>query len=339
MLAILGTASRVVERQRDSRKSENVRTIFFGSPEFAVPTLEALAASDTFEVVLVVTQGVKEPSPVERAAEQLGLPVYKPETLRGAEARQPLVDAAADIYVVAAFGLIFRAHTLAIPRLGAINVHPSLLPKYRGASPIMATIASGDRETGVSLLLMDAGIDTGPVVSTERIVVEDDDTTESLGRRLAEVAAEQAVRDIPRWIEGELEPMPQENAGASLTRMLQKADGEIDWGRAATEIERQVRAMWPWPRTWTTVDGSLLQVHAARVADEASGGLRPGAVLPMKRRILVATGDGVLELLVVEPAGRRAMSAMAYLNGRRTPLSRLGGDTSSESLPPLIRPL
>src|SRR5690606_3188009 len=114
------------------------------------------------------------------------------------------------------------------------------------------------------------------------------------------------------------------DAGASLTRTLLKADGQIDWERPATEIERHVRAMWPWPRAWTSVDGSLLQVHAARVADEASGGLEPGVVLPMKRRILVATGDGVLELLVVEPAGRRAMSAAAYLNGRRTALSRLG---------------
>ena len=187
-------------------------------------------------------------------------------------------------------------------------------------------------------MVMDAGIDTGAVVSTQRIVVADDDKTESLGRRLAAVAAEQAVRDIPRWIQGELVAMPQADAGASLTRTLLKADGQIDWERPATEIERHVRAMWPWPRAWTTVDGSLLQVHAARVADEASGGLEPGVVLPMKRRILVATGDGVLELVVVEPAGRRAMSAAAYLNGRRTALSRLG-DAERESLPPLIWPV
>jgi methionyl-tRNA formyltransferase len=175
-----------------------VRVVYFGSPEFAVPALEALAASEQFEIALVVSQGAKGPSPVERSARQLGLPIYKPETLRDGASRQPLIDAGADLFVVAAFGLIFRQRTLDIPRLGAINSHPSLLPKYRGASPIMAAIEEGDRETGVSLMVMDAGIDTGAVVSIEQVVVADDDTTESLSGRLADVASAQAVRDIPR---------------------------------------------------------------------------------------------------------------------------------------------
>lgn len=316
-----------------------MRIVYFGSPDFATPALEALAASDQFDVALVVTQGAKGPSPVERGALRLGLPVYKPETLRDAESRQPLIEANADLFVVAAFGLIFRPRTLEIPRLGAVNLHPSLLPKYRGASPIMAAIESGDKETGVSLMVMDAGIDTGAVVSTGRVVVEDDDTTESLGRRLALLAAAQAVRDIPRWAAGELTATPQEFQGASLTRTLRKVDGQMDWTRPAVELERQVRSMWPWPRAWTTVDGAQLQVHAARVVDDEFASVAPGTVVPAKRRIVVACGNGALEFLTVEPAGRRAMAAGAYLNGRRSPMGRLGEGFERPDLPPLIRPL
>jgi methionyl-tRNA formyltransferase len=163
-----------------------VRVVFFGSPEFAVPILRALEADERFDIRLVVTQGVKRPSPVERAAIALGLPVYKPESLRGAAARAPLEDADADVFVVAAFGLIFRRSTLALPRLGCVNVHPSLLPRYRGASPIPAAIAACDTETGVSLMLMDTGIDTGAVISQSRLAIDATDTTESLAARLAQ---------------------------------------------------------------------------------------------------------------------------------------------------------
>jgi methionyl-tRNA formyltransferase len=158
-------------------KGSLLRVVYFGSPEFAVPTLQSLVASPAFDVALVVTQGVKGLSPVEQTARNLGLPVYKPMTLRDSESRRPLIEAEADLFVVAAFGLIFRQRTLDIPRLAAINVHPSLLPKYRGASPIVAAIEMGDRETGVSLMVMDPGIDTGAVISTERARVGREDTT------------------------------------------------------------------------------------------------------------------------------------------------------------------
>ncbi len=313
-----------------------MRVVFFGSPEFAAPTLKSLAGDRTFEVVLVVTQGARTASPVARAAAKLGLPVYQPSTLRDEASRQPLVAAQADVFVVAAFGLIFKQRTLDIPRFGAINIHPSILPMYRGASPIMAAIVSGDRKTGVSLMEMDAGIDTGAVVSMEPVVVEGDDTTESLGRRLARVAAGQSTRDIPRWVDGELRAVPQPRAGASLTRPLTKLDGQIDWRRPAVEIEHTVRAMWPWPRAWTTVAGSSLQVHAALVFAGEQSALQPGELLPLRRRIVVACGEGALELLTVEPAGRRAMPANAYLNGLRAPLQRFGDADHPPDRPPLI---
>lgn len=322
-----------------SQGNQKMRVVFFGSPEFAAPTLVALAESGQFEVCLVVTQGAKAPSPVEIVARARGLPVYKPVSLRDAASRQPLVEKDADLFVVAAFGLIFGSRTLAIPKYGAINVHPSLLPKYRGASPIMAAIESGDRETGVSLMLMDSGIDTGAVVSVEHVVVDDDDTTESLGARLAEVASAQAVRDIPRWVAGQILAVPQTSSGASLTRTLQKADGEIDWNRSATEIERHVRAMWPWPRAWTTIDGSLLQIHKARIIERAAGESSPGTVQPSKREIVVTCGDGALQVDIVEPAGRRAMTAREYLNGRRSPIGRFGSGLGAEKRPPLIQPI
>ncbi|MFN8594398.1 MAG: methionyl-tRNA formyltransferase [Thermomicrobiales bacterium] len=316
-----------------------LRIVFFGSPEFAVPALHALSTSSEFSVALVVTQGPKAPSPVEQAARSLNLPVYKPETLRDDAARQPLVDVDADLFVVAAFGLIFRKKTLAIPRYGAINIHPSLLPRYRGASPIAAAILSGDVDSGVSLMVMDEGIDTGAVVSVEPAPVAADDSTESLGSRLAETGARQMVRDVPPWLRGELRPEPQGQTGASLTRMLTKADGWIDWSRPAIDLGRQIRAMWPWPRAWTTVDQGLIQVHAARMAADIASTSAPGSVIPTRGRLIVATGTEPIELLTVEPAGKRAMPAKAYLNGRRAPITAFGEFGNPGPQPPLVTPI
>jgi methionyl-tRNA formyltransferase len=316
-----------------------VRTVFFGSPEFAVPTLRALAADANFEIALVVTQSGKGESPVEQSAKMLDLPLYKPGSLRGEAARAPLLAADPDLFVVAAFGLIFGPRVLAMPRLGSVNVHPSLLPRYRGASPIVAAIAAGDEVTGVSLMVMDTGIDTGAVVSIVEDCIQADDTAESLGRRLAEIGAAQARRDIPLWATGALSARPQLAAGASLTRPLSKSDGWIDWSLPAVIVERRVRAMWPWPRAWTTLDGQILQVHRASVASDAVERGEPGRVLVSKRRLIVATGDGALELLVVEPAGRRAMPAGAFLNGLRRPLHRLGVDGGPDAVAPLVIPV
>lgn len=336
--AILGREGDAVELNA-SRTGRPLRTVFFGSPEFAAPTLHALAASHDFAVVLVATQGAKGPSPVERAAIALDIPVYKPDTLRDDASRRPLLEADADLFVVAAFGLIFRKRTLAIPRFGAVNVHPSLLPRYRGASPIAAAILQGDSDSGVSLMVMDEGIDTGAVISIAPEQVRADDTTESLGARLAAIGATQTVRDIPRWLRGELIAVPQPAAGASLTRTLAKADGWLEWSRTASEIERHVRGMWPWPRAWTSVHDTPLQVHAARIAAEVSAAAAPGSVVPVRGRLIVATGTDPIELLTVEPAGKRAMTAKAYLNGRRGTLDRLGDQGNPGPRPPIVTEL
>ncbi len=314
-----------------------LRTVYFGSPDFAVPPLQALLADPAFDVRLVVTQAPKGQSPVERVARDHCIPVYKPDSLRSAEARRPLVETEPDLFIVAAFGLIFRQRTLDIPRFGALNIHPSPLPRYRGASPIMAAVLEGDRETGVSLMAMDTGIDTGAVISFESVVVAGDDTAESLGARLATIAAAQLVRDAPRWASGELRATPQAGE-ASLTRTLTKADGQIDWARPAIELERHIRAMWPWPRAWTAVDDATLQVIAAHVAPDDVSGRQPGETILERKRLVIASGDGALELLTVEPAGRKIMPASAYLNGRRTPIGRLGSGEPL-GLPPLVAPI
>src|SRR5687767_15459973 len=184
-------------------------------------------------------------------------------------------------------------------------------------------------------MVMDAGIDTGAVISQERAPVGDDDTSESLGGRLARLGAEMAVRDIPRWVEGKLVASPQRGPQASLTRTLTKADGWIDWTRPAVEIERQIRAMWSWPRAWTTVHGSPIQIHRAKVVTAENGGHEPGGVVVARRRLVVACGEDALEFETVEPAGRRTMAASAFLNGLRTPLVRLGDTGAPEPVPPL----
>ncbi len=311
-----------------------LRTVYFGSPEFAVLPLQALLSDPAFDVRLVVTQAPKGQSPVEWVARAHNIPVYKPNSLRSAEARQPLVDVDADLFVVAAFGLIFRQRTLDIPRFGALNIHPSPLPRYRGASPIMAAVLAGDRETGVCLMAMDSGIDTGDVISFDSVVVADNDTAASLGARLSSVAAAQLVRDATRWVAGELRATPQSGT-ASLTRTLTKADGQLDWTQPAVKLERHVRAMWPWPRAWTTVDGAILQVLESRVVPEDIAGRAPGETILERKRLVAATGDGALELVLVEPAGRKVMSAGAYLNGRRSPIVRLGSGDPLH-LPPLV---
>lgn len=323
-----------------------MRVVFFGTPRFAVPTLERLAADDRFQVALVVTQPDRpagrgrrlETSAVAEAARARGLPLYQPPTLRAAAGRRPLAEVGADLYVVAAFGLIFGPKTLALPRLGCVNVHASLLPRYRGASPVAAAIAAGDAESGVTLMLMEAGLDTGPVLASVEEPIRPDDTTGSLTERLALLGAELTIRALPRYAAGELAPQPQPPAGASLTRPLTKADGWLDWSRPAVELERLVRAMSPWPGAWTTFgEAGPLRIHAAAVAADDAGE-PPGTLLVDHRRLRAACGRGTLELTTVQLAGGRPLPAAAFLAGRRELPRRLGERGGPGERRPLVVP-
>jgi methionyl-tRNA formyltransferase len=322
-----------------------IRVVYFGTPAYAAPALRALASDPRVSVELVVTQPDRpagrghslNQSAVKIAALELGLPVYQPEALRRESDRLPLVAANPDLFVVAAYGLIFGAKTLAIPRFGALNLHASLLPRYRGASPITAAILAGDRETGVTLMAMDIGMDTGNIIEIAATGIASDDTTGSLTAKLAENGAELLMRVLNSTPLHDLRGSPQPAEGASLVRPLVKADGWIDWRRPAAEIERQIRAMQPWPKTFTTLpSGASMQITRARVVSGTSG--EPGAVIVSGREVLVATESGLLALDRAQVAGSAEMDGELLVRGRKlADGDRLGQMGVPESPPPLIR--
>lgn len=297
------------------------RIVFMGSPQFAVPSLAVLA--ERFDVVAVVTQPDslagrgRRPSapPVKRAAEALGLPVWQPPRLRGREAIEHLRSLRPDCVVVAAYGEILPPRVLALASKGFVNVHASLLPKYRGASPIAAAILAGEAETGVSIMLLDAGMDTGPVLAEEAIAIASDDSRGSLEEKLAQLGADLLARTLPGWLAGESEPRPQDHERATCTRPLTRADGRIDWARPAAHIERLCRAMDPWPGAYTAWQGKTLKVLRGRVL-AATAGAAPGTVVRRGDAVAVACGEGLLELVSVQPEGRAAMPAEAFARGR-----------------------
>ncbi len=253
------------------------RCVFMGTPEFAVPSLAALLRAG-YDVVGVLTKedqpagrGQKlVASPVKQLAQAHGLTIQQPSTLRTAEAQAALAGLAPDVIVVAAYGLILPQEVLDLPRFGCINVHGSVLPRWRGAAPIAAAILAGDVEAGVSIMRMDAGVDTGPMLSAAYLPIAADDTTGTLTPKLAALGADLLARTLPRWLAGELAPIPQPEEGATYAPRITKEEGQIDWSEPAVLIERRVRAYQPWPTAYTRWNGQGLKMLRAR-ADQGSG--------------------------------------------------------------------
>ena len=302
-----------------------LRIVFMGTPDFAVPALEALARGP-HRVVAVVTQPDRpagrgrrlRPPPVKRAAERLGIgEVWQPERIRGAKGaafRAWLKALAPDLAVVAAYGQILPKEVLETPRRGCINVHASLLPRWRGASPIQWALLAGDRETGVCIIQMDEGLDTGPVFYCRRVSIAPDETAGTLHDKLAALGAELLPEVVDAIARGEARARPQPEEGATYAPRLTKEDGRLDFTRPAAELERRVRAMQPWPGAYTTVGDRRLKVLAAEVVPESGV---PGEVLEAAGdRLVVAAGEGALRLMRVQPAGGRPMDARAFLAGR-----------------------
>ena len=309
------------------------RLVFMGTPEFAVPSLAALLR-EGYEIVGVLTKedqpagrGQKlEASAVKQLAQAHGLMIQQPRTLRTAEAQDALAGLAPDVIVVAAYGLILPQEVLDLPRFGCINVHGSVLPRWRGAAPIAAAILAGDVEAGVSIMRMDAGVDTGPMLSAAYLPIAVDDTTGTLTTKLAALGADLLVRTLPRWLAGELTPMPQPDEGVTWAQRITKEEGQIDWSEPAAQIERRVRAYQPWPTAYTRWNGLGLKVLRAR-ADQESGdrgqesggsGQETGTIIAEKSGSAgVVTGRGVLWLEEVQLAGKRATAIGAFLQGAR----------------------
>ena len=302
------------------------RTIFMGSPEFALPTLQTL--DDHYTVVGVVTQPDRpagrgrtlSPPPVKVLATELGLPVIQPNSLREPEALEQLHNWEPDLIVVAAFGQILRMEVLDLPHFGSINVHASLLPRWRGAAPIQAAILHGDTETGVTIMKMDPGVDTGPILSQRAIPISRGATSGTLSPLLAQLGAELLVESLPAYLSGELYPVPQ-GGDATYAPMIKKADGELDFTQPGEDLERKVRAFNPWPGAFLSWRGGRLKVHRARflrrdLAGEL-GSQKPGDLTSAEAYPAIVTSDGLLILEEVQPAGKKPMPGEVFLRGAR----------------------
>jgi methionyl-tRNA formyltransferase len=257
---------------------------------------------------------------VKQAALELGLPVLQPPGLKAADAVAQLAELHPDVIVVAAYGQLLPPPVLEIPRYGSINIHPSLLPRYRGASPVPAAILAGDDFTGVSIMLMDSGLDTGPVLAQAQVAVSPDDTTGSLTEKLSQVAAPLLLDVLLRRERGGIVPQPQDEAGATLTAPIAKEDGEIDWRRPAPEIARRVRAFQPWPGSFTRWQGRRLEIVEAVPSPAAAGSIAVGQVVALERDdvpVGIVTGDGILGVLKLQLEGKRALTAAEFLRGQR----------------------
>lgn len=305
------------------------RLIFMGTPRFAVPALERLL--EEYEVVAVVTRPDKEAgrgrrvafSPVKEVALAWEIPVMQPRSLKKEEVVASLIELEPQVIVVAAYGQILPPEVLAIPPFGCLNVHASLLPTHRGASPVAGALLAGEEETGVTIMLMDEGMDTGPILAQARLPIAPQDNRGSLTEKLSYLGADLLGETLPFWLEGEIAPQPQEDDKATYTRILRKEDGLIDWSMGSGEIWRQVRAYSPWPSAYTDFEGRRLKILAAHPLKGKGG--EPGLVVATAEGAAVVTGEGLLALEEVQLAGKRAMGVAEFLRGQREFVgSRLG---------------
>ena len=298
-----------------------LRIIFAGTPEFSTHPLQALVDS-RHRVCAVYTQPDRpagrgrrlQPSPVKRLAQSHDIPVFQPETLKDPRVWDELRALEADLMVVVAYGLLLPPEVLSIPRLGCVNIHASLLPRWRGAAPIQRAILAGDRETGITIIQMDAGLDTGDMLMRASCPIEPDDTAGTLHDKLARLGARTLLEALEAWLARRITPQPQDDTQACYAPKLSKAEACLDWRKPAQQLEREVRAFNPWPVSYTWLAGERLRVWRAQwLPDDV--GLPPGTLIEARREgIDVATGKGVLRLLEVQAAGGKAMAVGEFLN-------------------------
>lgn len=313
--------------------SDSLRIIFAGTPDFAARHLAALLAAN-YNVVGVFTQPDRPagrgkklmPSPVKALAQENGLPVFQPASLRPAHNQQLIAALSADIMVVVAYGLILPKSALEIPRLGCINVHGSLLPRWRGAAPIQRALWAGDTETGITIMQMDVGLDTGDMLYKLACPITPEDTSASLYDKLAGLGPQGLIETLEQLAKGTAKPETQDESLVTHAEKLSKEEAQLDWSLSATQLERCIRAFNPWPMSFFMMDGQPVKIWKASVI-EAQVNAEPGTIIEAdKHGICIATAEGILNLQELQPAGKKAMKAQDLLNSRRvffTPGNRL----------------
>lgn len=302
----------------------STRIVFMGSPEFALGTLRALV--EHYPVAGVVTQPdrpagrgrVLTPPPVKVLAEELGLPVIQPIRMLDTETMVVIRGWKPDLFIVAAFGQILRQEALDLPPFGSLNVHASLLPRWRGAAPIQAAILHGDKQTGVTIMRMDSGVDTGPLLIQRALPIQTSETAGSLAPKLAKLGAELLIDTLPKYLSRDLQPQPQPGEH-TYAPMLKKSDGELDFSQSASALERRIRAFNPWPGTFMTWKNGRINIHQARAVRFAETSkltdIEPGRRTIYEEEPAMITGDGLLILEELQPAGKKSMHGKVFLRG------------------------
>jgi methionyl-tRNA formyltransferase len=315
----------IIKKLMKNNFAMEVRTIFMGTPQFAVTILESLLHSYC-RVLAVYTQPDKPAGrgrpvvypAVKKLALERQIPVMQPEHLKSSTVVKKLAGFQPELIVVAAFGAILPPEVLSLPKFSCLNVHPSLLPRHRGPSPIANTILCGDELTGVTIMLMDAGMDTGPILAQEEVEISSMHTTGSLSAELAEVGARLLLETLPRWLGGEIRPRAQDDYQATYSKLITSKEAEIDWRLSAVEIWRKVRAYNPWPICYTWYKEKRLKIHRAiPVGSVAEGEIGEVVALPEQPGVGVVTGEGILELCQVQLEGKSEMPVNDFIRGRR----------------------
>jgi methionyl-tRNA formyltransferase len=315
----------IIKKLIKNSSTMTVRTVFMGTPQFAVTILESLLRS-SYQVLAVYTQPDKPAGrgrpvvfpPVKKLALERQIPVIQPETFKSSEVMERLASFQPELIVVAAFGCILPQEVLSLPKFACLNVHPSLLPRHRGPSPVANTILCGDELTGVTIMVMDAGLDTGPILAQKKVGISFMDTTGSLSSKLADTGAALLLETLPKWLGGELKPQAQDESQATYSKLITSKDGEIDWHLSALELWRMVRAYNPWPSCYTWCQGKRLKIHKAiPLGDVREREIGEVIALAEQPGVGVVTKQGILGLCQVQLEGKREMSAGDFVRGKR----------------------
>jgi methionyl-tRNA formyltransferase len=315
----------IIKKLIKNSSTMTVRTVFMGTPQFAVTILESLLRS-SYQVLAVYTQPDKAAGrgrpvvfpPVKKLALERQIPVIQPKTFKSTEVVKGLGSFQPELIIVAAFGSILPPEVLSLPKFACLNVHASLLPRHRGPSPVANTILCGDELTGVTIMLMDTGLDTGPILAQEKLGISFMETAGSLGSKLADVGAQLLLETLPRWLEGELKPQAQDESKTTYSKLITSKDAEIDWHLSALQLWRMVRAYNPWPSCHTWCQGKRLRIHRAiPLDDEGSGEIGEVIALAEQPGVGVITKQGVLGLCQVQLEGKREMPVNDFVRGKR----------------------